>query len=457
MIKKDFLFIFIIALLVRLAGYFLVYSQPVRFYGNSDSYNYENIAINIIQHHGFSGETESPFTPNLYRTPVYPMLMAGVYSLTGNSVIALILIQILISSFTAALMPVLVYSMNLSPKIGWIAGFVLILDPLIGLTTYLLITETVFISFLIPATLMLVKYFKTKRIAWLISSAILFALTSLTRPVSQLLPLVLVPLFFVIVRNDRWRFALKSTLVFLFISLLLTYSWAYRNYRVANIWTFSAVSVQDLLYKSARDVIAEAEKITKDEAAIKLTQFIRSEVEKHHLSFAEEIYLMRSTALDIFRQHPKTTLMVHVKGFVRVMINPGFNLICKTLDDNEITFDSENNIQGCTAGNSDGFISQTIDIFGQMSLIERLVAVWEIFLLAGIYLGAIVGAWKLLQKKQWKLLYLLLVMIAYFSALSAGGVSVSRYRIPFIPFLAILAAIGATKTVTVSQEKDLLD
>ena len=149
--------------------------------------------------------------------------------------------------------------------------------------------------------------------------------------------------------------------------------------------------------------------------------------------------------------------MVHVKGFVRVMINPGFNLICKTLDDNEITFDSENNIQGCTAGNSDGFISQTIDIFGQMSLIERLVAVWEIFLLAGIYLGAIVGAWKLLQKKQWKLLYLLLVMIAYFSALSAGGVSVSRYRIPFIPFLAILAAIGATKTVTVSQEKDLLD
>lgn len=437
--------------------FFLVYSQPVRFYGNSDSYNYENIATNIIQHHGFSGETEPPFTPNIYRTPVYPVLMAGVYSLTGNFATALILIQVLISCFTAALMPVLAYSMNLSPKIGWITGLVLILDPLIGLTTYQLITETVFMGFLLSAILMFVNYFKTKRIAWLISSAILFALTSLTRPVSQFLPLVLVPLFFVIARNDRWQFAMKSTLVFLSVSLLLTFSWAYRNYSVANIWTLSAVSVQNPLYKTARDVIAEEEKITEDEAADKLEHFIQSEVEKNHLSLAEEIYLMRSTTLDIFRQYPKTTLIVHVKGFVRVMVNPGFNLICTTLDNSDVIFDSEDNIQGCEADNSDGFISQTMDKLGQMSLLEKLVAVWAVLLLAGIYLGAIVGTWKLLQKKQWKLLYLLFAIITYFAVLSAGGVSVARYRIPFIPFLAILAAIGATKAVTFSEETDFLD
>src|SRR6266567_1378919 len=41
---------------------------------------YARIAINLLEHHSYSTETEEPYSPTLIRVPGYPLFMAGVYA-----------------------------------------------------------------------------------------------------------------------------------------------------------------------------------------------------------------------------------------------------------------------------------------------------------------------------------------------------------------------------------------
>jgi 4-amino-4-deoxy-L-arabinose transferase-like glycosyltransferase len=445
MIKKDFLLLFVFSLLIRLALFLMIYSQPIKFYGNSDAYNYEQIALNLIQSGDFSDEAEPPLTPNLYRTPAYPLFIAGIYSLTNKSALAVILAQILIGSLASALIPILANSLSLSRRVGWLAGLLLALDPLIILTTYQMMSETVFTGFLVVATIMLALYFRTRNICWLAGSAVMLALTSLTRPISQYLAFALIPLFFISMERAQWRWIWKNILLFLVVSLTITYSWAYRNYSEADIWTLSASGDKNLIYYRARSVLAEGKNISEQEAAAELVQYIQSEVKTHNLTSAQEIHLMRAKAMEIFRQYPMATLKVHAKGFVEVLANPGLNLFCTMLDNGEVRLDDAKNIIGCMSNNNGDFMTLARDKFDKMNWLEKLVSFLEIALLAGIYFGTALGTWKLVRSRQWYLLYFLCILIVYFPILSAGGGTGARFRIPIVPFLAIMAGIGFSR------------
>ena len=45
---------------------------------------YARIATNILEHRGYSIETEEPYSPTLIRVPGYPLFMAGVYAVFGR-------------------------------------------------------------------------------------------------------------------------------------------------------------------------------------------------------------------------------------------------------------------------------------------------------------------------------------------------------------------------------------
>jgi 4-amino-4-deoxy-L-arabinose transferase-like glycosyltransferase len=451
MTRKNFIALFTIALLIRCALFIFISSQPIRFYSNSDTYNYEQIALNLLKYGVFSGDAQPPLTPNLYRTPVYPLFLAGIYTVTHNSAHVVILLHILIGSFASAAMLWLTDSLKLSPRIGWIAGLVVALDPLITLTTYQMITETLFLGLLIPAIAMFALYFKSRNSYWLAGSAILLALVSLTRPISQYLPIALIPLFFIVATENRRSQVVKNLLLFLVINLVITSSWAYRNYSETGVWTLSAISNKNLIYYRARAILAEGKNISEDEAYQELSQYIQTESQSRNLTTAQQIELMDARAMEVFRQYPVATLKVHLKGLAIVTVNPGVNLFCIMLDDQSLQLDDEDNVVGCTS-QSDGFIAETRDKLGQMNWFGQLVSLFEIVLMAGLYLGSAIGVWKLFREKQWYLLFLLMMLITYFLLLSAGGESVSRFRIPIIPFLAILAGIGFSKSYLLKEE-----
>lgn len=51
---------------------------------DDDGRFYAQIARNVLDHRGYSGEEEEPFVPTYVRVPGYPLFLAGVYSLFGR-------------------------------------------------------------------------------------------------------------------------------------------------------------------------------------------------------------------------------------------------------------------------------------------------------------------------------------------------------------------------------------
>ena len=434
-IKKWFWILFISALVLKLSVFFFVASTPEKFFSNSDAYNYYNIASNLIDHGVYSSREQPPLVPNISRTPVYPVLMAGVKLFTGDSFAILILLQVLLGSLTAALMVVFAHALRVSPLVGIISGFVVMLDPLTGLTTYQLLTDTIFTFFFILALVSVTLYFHGRKMTWLILSAVAFGLASLTRPVGQLLPIALIPVFILSAPLSQWKSHIKPVLLFLVISLGITYGWAFRNYMVSGAFTLTADAELDLVYYSARDILVEIEGLSPEDARAELVEYLEEQVAENNLGRDEELALMRKMAFDLFGQYPGLALKVHLKGFSRVMFNPGFEVVC-------IMLDSDGDSTDCETRASEGLVGRVLEKFRPLNFFEIVVAVWGAVLLAAVYLGAVIGFWLLVRQRNWYLSAYFFILVVYFAVLSSGGVSVSRYRIPLIPLLSMLAGMG---------------
>jgi 4-amino-4-deoxy-L-arabinose transferase-like glycosyltransferase len=430
--------VFIAAIVLRLLVFAYIGHEPRKFY-TYDSDGYDRRAMNLLRYGVFSSDRTPPLTPDLDRTPVYPVMLAGVFAVAGHSPAAAILFQILLGSVTALLTYGLSRELGLSARVGILAALIVALDPLSIMTANYLLTETLFTLLLVGSVWAMVRYWNTGDSRWLLLATILVALTSLTRPISQFLPLALLPLFVLAARKGRRRTLLAAGAVFAVLSLALTYTWAYRNYRQTGLFTLSTISDTNLIYYRARAVLAEAEGTSQDEAWARLEQRIEQTAAERNLSTAEKIDLQRQEALAIFQRYPGLTVMMLAKGVGRLLFDPGYTITCTQLDRHSTAFDC---FPGKSSMNEPGLVDKALGKFGQMTLLQRSVLLYSVLLLAIVYSSAALGVARLMRERQWLLLLLLFLLIAYFVGLSAGGEANSRFRIPIVPFLAILAGTG---------------
>ncbi|MHB8776921.1 MAG: ArnT family glycosyltransferase [Anaerolineales bacterium] len=426
--------VLMVALILRVLFYTYNASLPIKYYANTDAYNYENIAVNLMENQIYSGELVPPFIPNVSRPPVYPLFLVLIYKITGSSPSVVVFLQALIGTITVFLTFLLSRTLKFSVSTSVISALVVALDPISILHTNLLLTETLFTAVIIGGVICLYYYRQVERQRWLFLSAVLFAVGALTRPISQYLPVVLAPLF--LMRNksrSKW-IGISRAAIFVIFSCGLMFIWVYRNYQVLGIWSLSDTGTYNLAYQSAEAVLESAEDISRDDAIAKIDEkIIVGEVSSTERSNAE-----RRVAFEVFRKYPITTVIVHLEGMLKFLINPGLDNICSQLS-------RSNDIEGCrTAGNvpSPGLLDLIRLKFGRMNNLQLAVAGWSILFLIPLYLTSMAGVYELVRLKLWNVLLGLLLIILYFMLLSAGGVTTSRFRIPTIPYWGLLSAIG---------------
>jgi 4-amino-4-deoxy-L-arabinose transferase-like glycosyltransferase len=432
--------IFALAVVLRLLVFAYIAHEPRKFY-TYDSDGYDRRAMNLLRYGVFASEKTPPLTPDLDRTPVYPVVLAGVFAVAGHNPGAAILLHILIGSFTALVTYALARELRLSARVGLLAALIVAVDPLSIMTTNYLLTETLFTLLLVGTIWALARFWNTGAGRWLALATVLVALTSLTRPISQFLPLALLPLFALAARAGRRRAFLAAGAIFAVASLALTYTWAYRNYRQTGLFTLSTISDTNLVYYRARAVLADAEGTGQDEAWNKLQQRIEQTAAEQKLSPAETIDLQRQEALAIFRRYPGLTIKMLAKGVGRLLFDPGYTITCTQLDQQSTAFDC---FPGRSSMNEPGLVDKALGKFGQMTAVQQFVLLSSTLLLAILYGSAALGVARLFRKRRWLVLALLFLVVAYFVGLSAGGEANSRFRIPVVPFLAMLSGIGLT-------------
>lgn len=430
--------VFSLALALRLLVFAYVAHDPEKFYA-ADSRGYEIRARGLLEHGVFTAREEPPFTPDLIRTPVYPAFMAGVFALTGHAPAAVILLQILLGGLTALLTFRLAAWLGLSLRAATGAALIVALDPVAIMTANLLLSETLFTLLLVLGLGLLARHWQTAQARWLLGSALVLALATLTRPISQFLPPALLPLFGVAEKRTPLGAVARVGIPFVLLTTLLTAPWAYRNYREAGVVTLSSAGSGVLFSYWAPTVLAQAEGIGVDAARHRLRTEFRRQADQLHLTGSERGALARRQAVAVLTRYPGFTLAMLAKGLGRLLFDPGYTVACTLLDPQSHATEC---FPGRATMSEPGLLEKALGRFVTMNPVQQLTLVWSTLLLGLIYTGAAAGVAAFARDRRWLTLAFLAIVVGYLVAVSTGAQAESRFRIPILPFLAICSGAG---------------
>lgn len=217
-------YVFLLALGVRLIFVALYQFAP------DDAIGYETLAQNIMNGHGFSLQSGPPFEPTLYRTPVYPYFLVGLYSIFGFHAIAVYVTQAIIGSLTCCLM-YFVARFYVAVRTAFFVALVNALYPFTAYFTATKLTETLFTFLLCAAIFLIVRAYRREDSRWMCAGGLMLGIAILCRPENLFFPFFLAGLFLLFHRFRKPWWKLSAVLVVSAIVVLTP--WLVRNYRVA--------------------------------------------------------------------------------------------------------------------------------------------------------------------------------------------------------------------------------
>ena len=180
---KKYVFIFSLALAIRLTLFFFIHP-----YGDggskklliSDAVGYHSIAVNIVNGIGYS--PHSAYL-SMLRTPGYPVFIALWYKIFGIHPWIVILVQILADSLLAVLLMKFAL-LFWGHREALLAGLLWAVEPLAIIFSNSLLSDSLFVLFIVLSFYFLAKYFYGKNAGHLYLCSALLAAATYIRPVS---------------------------------------------------------------------------------------------------------------------------------------------------------------------------------------------------------------------------------------------------------------------------------
>lgn len=215
-----------VALVVRI-GYVLFVGNQGKVLG--DEYTYEQLALNIWRYGEFSFIQG---VPTVFRPPLYPAIIAGTFMVTGQSLFAVRLLQALSISLSAVILAKIGRMISGSVLVGFLAGLVFIINPLLVFTTSVLYSETLYLLLLLSFSYLFLKT-ASPEVNWIgyaIGSGFLLGLSVLMKPNLLLFPICLLFWGWIIFESG-----VKTVKVIGLIALTMAFvvlPWTIRNFLV---------------------------------------------------------------------------------------------------------------------------------------------------------------------------------------------------------------------------------
>lgn len=399
--------------------------------------------------HNFSAywHPNSPlFEQSLNRTPGYPAMIAAIFAVFGDSIQAIVILQILVSVVGV----VICYQIGrrlIGTTAGFLAALLFAVDPVSSLWAVHVQNETLFTFLLLLFMLLWLRSIRLQDAVATGAAGLLLGLATLVRPAGLYLPFLLLPAYLFV--SAPWKQRWYSSVLLVGGALLPVLLWMGHNYRQAGIAELSVIEGKELLYCRAAGAVAESDGTTRWDAAtelaatlwgeygISLSDAERAEVTSHMLGnwaglnqcfdrLASESGASISSrtiaseekrmALRVLANHPLGAVTTAGKGAVRLLIGPGAGTM------------------------TDLFV---LDPDGpQHRWLRRLFVALSVFFLGMLYAGAGIAVVALWKSGKFFTLYFLVAIGAYFVLVSLGPTAYSRYRVPMMPCLCLLAGYG---------------
>lgn len=228
--------IFIAAFILRLVWIFIKKS-----YIHPQAWEYEDIATNILNGHGFTYSHLGGVAYRSFIQPLYPFLCAAIYFLTNHSYLALLLTQSFISASICFIIFRIAITIFDNKNIAIFSALLYAFHPSLIIYTaelHPLFLDTFFISLTVLAFL---KAGKDCSLNNVIFTGIVSGLCILTRStIALFLPIGIIWLF--MIQGDYKRYVVKYFLIIL-IAFLVILPWTIRNLLVHKQFIFIQTSV----------------------------------------------------------------------------------------------------------------------------------------------------------------------------------------------------------------------
>jgi 4-amino-4-deoxy-L-arabinose transferase-like glycosyltransferase len=198
-------------------------------YGNvSPDFNqcYDPYAQSLLLGKGFADREGKP---TAFVAPLYSVFLALIYSIWGRSLDIIRLSQIILDIFSCLLIFNIAGEM-FNKRVAIFASLFYSIYPLLVYQTGLVLSETLFIFFLVSFSYLLLKVFSTsgnKVIAFLCGT--ILGLAVLTRPIPLLLPVIIIPGLLYHYRYKKTLALSKSIYIMIGMSIVVI-PWIIRNY-----------------------------------------------------------------------------------------------------------------------------------------------------------------------------------------------------------------------------------
>ena len=397
---------------------------------NGDSPEYLRLADSLT-----GGHFTHNGVPEVLRTPGYPLFVAlGVF--IGHPIGLTILLQVILGSLAAVTVYALAEDTTASlgycdaRRVALSAGLFYALDPLSVVYSSFVLSETLFTTLLLAHLSMLLRYFKTGSLWYVVMSGALAVAATFVRPAAMYWPFVVggVLLFLRVPNRVGHVFArLVPAVVFLVITLTPLMLWTARNQHVAGYSQYSAAGDYNL-YINLGSAIEGIEWTTARQRADMLAM-------QNGWTPAERYEFMRREGIRLIVSQPMTYLVVHAKAILE-SLTPGFTMYVRIYHPD---YGSESTLER---------------LFGGTALrVPDLLSALPVYFLVGLacagqYGLALAGLRRGMMARNG--VTVLLWASAVYFLLMAGAVAnmaTSRMRHPAMPVICVLAGLGASSAI----------
>jgi Dolichyl-phosphate-mannose-protein mannosyltransferase len=399
-----------VALLVR-GSLFAMAARDARRFFTLDAAGYLALAGDLAS--GYLRRETPLFTVGLSRTPGYPVFAAAVLLPTGRPA-AVVAVQIL----TAAATVWLTFRLGqrlVGRRAAALGALVLALDPASAIYANQLQPEALFTLLVVGTLLAWARAVRTRSATAAALAGACLGLAALTRPIAVYFPLVLIGW----AARATGRSKLVASLMTPF--LLLVGGWIARNGIVTGVPLLSTIEGTNMLDYRAAGTLARVEGIPIEEARVRLRDRLRVRVAPD-ANPAQVSRAQTRLAFEAIGEHPRAFLEVTAVGAARLAAGNGLTALSRLRGDED---------------------PETVRGVGKVMAAAVLTLA-----LALVYAAALRGALVLWRDGRRCALTLLAATVAYFGLIAAGPEANTRFRVPAVPFLALLAGAGCTSRLT---------
>ena len=429
--KNPVLNLFLLALAIRLAYAFAVFSlNPAGIYMH-DSWSYLNIAKCLFENNAYSQLLSEPFTPDSARTPLYPLFIYLFHAFNLDSIF-IIASQAIMGAITAITTYYTVIIAGLKNKAAFAVGLVVALEPSSIFFSNVIGTEVIFCFWLSLSMYSFVRaivYYETMSY---VGFLIFLCLATLARPISIFL-IPMMAFLFIFSRGIGLGDTFKNLVYFGLISAIFIGPWLIRNQHTFGKIFYSSISEVNLLFHTTAQLRSKLENRPQKE--------IEMEYRKKELGTLD--FVNDSTAIgkfiDFARQESWRVIKENPKEFTKMLAKSSLYFFIKPLRSyfdyqlfNETQYDAITSVEQREKGN---LIKKTLS---QTSAVGLFIIAFQIVILLIIYLGIVLSLpywWR--HGKE--IFFFMSVTILYFALISSLTEVDARFRMPVMPLLTILA------------------